>query len=83
MKKKEKNPAHVAISDKINDLRLTLQSLLSNETIEMLIKLAQARGQQANRNEIEKIVGNLRGTYHIAKEVVKLNFLLDRIPFYV
>ena len=50
MKKKEKNPAHVAISDKINDLRLTLQSLLSNESIEGLIKLAQSKGQQANRS---------------------------------
>ena len=52
MKKKEKNPAHVAISDKINDLRITLQSLLSNDTVELLIKLAQSRGQQANRDEI-------------------------------
>ncbi len=76
MKKKDKNPAHVALSDKSNDLRQTLESILSKELLERVVGLAKARGYQASKGEIEKIVGNRQGTYHLALELAKLTTML-------
>jgi hypothetical protein len=66
----------VALSDKTNDLRQALESILPKDLIEKVIRLAQNRGQQASRTEIEKVVGNKVGTYHLACELVKLNSML-------
>lgn len=76
MRKKEKNPVHVALSDKTNDLRQALESILPKNILEKVVRLAQSRGQQVSRGEIEKIVGAKVGTYHLACELVKLNSML-------
>lgn len=66
MKKKEKNPAHVALSDKANDLRQALESILDKEGVEKVIELTKNRGGQASRAEIEKVVGSKQGAYHLS-----------------
>ena len=41
MKKKEKNPAHALITDKINDLRQSLELLIDKDVIDKLVALAR------------------------------------------
>lgn len=82
MKKRPKNPAHVLITDKINDLRQSLQLILPDDPIERLMALSRSKKGNPTRTEIEKIVGNRLGTFHLANEIVKLQTLLDRVPLY-
>jgi hypothetical protein len=72
MKKKQRNSAHVLITDKINDIRQSLELILTKDTIERLMSLSRSKRGNPTRTEIEKIVGSSLGAFHLANEVVKL-----------
>ena len=72
MKKKQKNSAHVLLSDKLNDLRQSLQLVLEGHLIDRLLVLARSR-KAPTRTEIEKVTGVERiGSFHLAGGIVKL-----------
>lgn len=52
MKKKPKNPAHVLISDKINDLRQSLELILTKDVIDRLMGLSRGKKGNPTRTEI-------------------------------
>ena len=52
MKKKQKNPTHVLITDKINDLRQSLQFIISEEMIVKLMGLSRSKKGNPTRTEI-------------------------------
>ncbi len=66
MKKKDKNPAHVIITDKINDLRQSLLLLLNEDTIARLVQLSRTKKGNPTRTEIDKITGGNLGVFHLA-----------------
>lgn len=83
MKKKELNPVHVALTDKANDLKQTLEEILPKHVLSQLLELAKVRGGQTGRGELEGVVGRQKGAFHLAYELVKLRAMLERIPLYV
>jgi hypothetical protein len=52
MKKKQKNSAHVLITDKINDIRQSLELILTKDTIERLMSLSRSKKGNPTRTEI-------------------------------
>lgn len=82
MRKKELNPAHVALTDKANDLKQTLEEILPKHVLSQLLELARAKGNLVGRPDLEKIVGRQKGAFHLAHELVKLRAMLERIPLY-
>lgn len=69
MKKKQCiNPIHAKITDKINELTLSLEAVLKRKQIDDLLKLV--RKQKTERQELEKVTGKDKvGTYHQACEI--------------
>ena len=49
MKKKERNPVHVLLTDKANDLQQTLENILPKNVIKELISLAKSKGSNVTR----------------------------------
>jgi ERCC4-related helicase len=82
MKKKELNPVHVALTDKANDLKQTLEEILPKHVLSQLLDLTRAKGSQVGRGDLEKVVGRQKGAFHLAFELVKLKSMLERIPLY-
>jgi hypothetical protein len=56
-KKKEINPIHAQLSDKVNDLMQNLEVILSKNTIEKLLATVKSRKETITRGDIEKITG--------------------------
>lgn len=54
------------ITDKINDLRQSLQFIISEEMIVKLMGLSRSKKGNPTRTEIERIVGSSIGAFHLA-----------------